>query len=118
MSTGKPTDHGDHKPPTRKPTGMLEDRIPADGEQVAHTLNPDRRRDNVQFPDPQPPHTIDNETAVGAQSNAEVQMGRRTDAGPREAAAGPTSDETSKWHVWYGIAAVAILLFVLFAFFM
>lgn len=111
MRTGKPTEHANKRRPP-KPAGILEDRVPADGEQVAHTLDPDRRRDNVQFPDPQPPNTVDDDLAAGAQSNAEVQMGRRTDAGPREAAADATPSH-AKWYVGLGVAAGLILVLLL-----
>jgi hypothetical protein len=76
------------EPPVSK---ALTDRIPADGEQVSHTLDPDRNPDTVRYPDPEASHLRGDGEALGAQSNAEIQMARRTDAGPREAATGVVS---------------------------
>lgn len=73
-------------PPEPPVSKALQDRIAADGEQVAHTLDPDREPDTVRHPDPEAPHARDDGQAVSPQSNAEVQMSRRTDAGPKEAA--------------------------------
>jgi hypothetical protein len=96
-------------PPVSK---VLEDRIAADGEQVSHTLDPDRRPDTVRYPDPQAPQEKDNGQSVSPQSNAEVQMARRTDAGSREAVTGKRFGDAPSLLMW-GVGAVG--LFVLIA---
>ena len=103
------------EPPVSK---ALKDRIAADGEQVAHTLDPDREPDTVRYPDPQAPHARDDGQALAPQSNAEIQMARRTDAGPKEAAIGATSADRSTLLLWgAGAAALFLVLGVLIALF-
>jgi hypothetical protein len=89
----------------------LEDRIQADGEQVAHTLNPDRDQATISYPDPRAPHAKDDGQAVTPQSNAEIQMARRTDAGAKEAATGSAPAEPSMLILW-GVVAVGLLLVI------
>lgn len=94
------------EPPVPK---ALTDRIPADGEQVSHTLDPDRSPETVRYPDPEAPGERDDETALGAQSNAEIQMARRTDAGPREAATGVAKPDGSRL-LLLAVGAIGLLL--------
>jgi len=89
----------------------LTDRIQADGEQVEHTLAPDREPDTVRYPDPQAPHLRDAWQAVTPQSNAEIQMARRTDAGLKQAAARTPFAEPSTLLMW-GVGAVGLLLVI------
>jgi len=89
----------------------LTDRIRADGEQVSHTLDPEREPDAVRYPDPQSPNERDDEQSVSPQSNAEVQMARRTDAGPKAAATGASSADRSMLLLWVS-GAVAVFLVI------
>jgi hypothetical protein len=89
----------------------LEDRIPADGEQVAHTLNPDRDSDTVRYVDPEAPAEPRNAGATAAQSNAEVQMARRTDAGPA-IAKGSAAPGSAPMLMWAAIGLAAVLVIV------
>lgn len=94
----------------------LEDRIPADGEQVSHILDPDRTPDTVRYPDPQAPFDARDAGATSAQSNADIQMARRTDAGPAMAADRAQSAQGSSMLVWFaGAAALVLLVVVLIA---
>jgi len=95
-------------PPVSK---VLEDRIAADGEQVSHTLDPDRRPDTVRYPDPQAPHEKDDGRSVSPQSNAEVQMARRTDAGASEAVTANRFGDAPSLLMW-GVGAVALFLLI------
>jgi hypothetical protein len=90
---------------------VLEDRIAADGEQVAHTLEPDRNPDTVRYPDPEAPSGRDG-TATTPQTNAEVQMARRTDAGPRTFATNPLPGSGAMLLLWGAAAAGAVLVIV------
>jgi len=103
----------DRKPAPESPpvSKVLEDRIAADGEQVSHTLDPDRRPDTVRYPDPQAPHEKDSGQAVSPQSNAEIQMARRTDAGPREAVIAKRFDGAPTLLLWGGGAVGLFLVF-------
>lgn len=92
------------EPPVSK---ALRDRIEADAEQVAHTLNPDRQPGTVLYPDPQAPRSRD--AAPAPQSNAEIQMARRTDAGPRAVASDWISADVSTLTLW-GAGAAGLLL--------
>jgi len=56
------------------------------------------------------PRVEDDGLLVTAQSNAEIQMERRTDAGPKEAASGPFAN-ASNLLIW-GVVAVALLIVV------
>jgi len=89
----------------------LQDRIAADGEQVVHTLDPDREPDLVRYPDPQAPHARDDGQALAPQWNAEIQMARRTDAGPEEAVSNVTSADRSTLLLWGAGAAGLFLVF-------
>jgi len=101
------------EPPVSK---ALKDRIAADGEQVAHTLDPDREPDTVRYPDPQAPHARDDGQALAPQTNAEIQMARRTDAGPKEAAIGVA--DRSMLLLWgAGAAGLFLVIVVLVALF-
>lgn len=91
----------------------LEDRIAADGEQVLHTLEPNRTPETVRHPDPKAPQHDPNVTAP--QTNADVQMARRTDAGPQEVTrTGPAlSARGSELLLW--VAGIAGLFLVVMA---
>jgi hypothetical protein len=89
------------EPPVSK---VLEDRVRPDAEMVGQILDPARTPETVQYPDPEPPQG-------GVDSIADVEMSRRTDAGPREAAAGKFS--SGGVMLWVGI--VAAVAFVMFA---
>ena len=89
----------------------LQDRIQADGEQVAHTLAPDREPDTVRYPDPQAPHPRDDREAFAPQSNAEIQMARRTDAGRKQAESGAPFADSSTLLMW-GAGVVGLLLII------
>lgn len=88
---------------------MLTDRIRADGEQVGHVLEPDRA-DTVLYPDPTAAG-VDDAGATTAPSNAQMQMARRTDAGPRTAPYGTPGGQVSRKLGWL-IGGVALLLVV------
>lgn len=94
------------EPPVSK---ALTDRIPADGEQVAHTLDPERDPETVRYPDPHAPHEKDDGQSLSPQSNAEIQMARRTDAGAKEAATGFSSGDSSTVMLW-AAGAIGLLL--------
>jgi hypothetical protein len=99
------------EPPVSK---ALTDRIPADGEQVSHTL--DRDTDTVRYPDPHAPHERDDGQSLSPQSNAEIQMARRTDAGPKEVATGMSSAGSSTLMLWVaGAIGLLLVIGVLFA---
>lgn len=96
------------EPPVSK---ALQDRIAADGEQVEHTLAADREPDTVRYPDPQAPHARDDWRAIAPQSNAEIQMARRTDAGPKQAAARESFADSSTLLMW-GVGAIGLMLVI------
>lgn len=107
------SDNTPHESPVSK---VLQDRIAADGEQVSHTLDPDREADTVRYRDPQAPHQKDDGQAVTPQSNAEIQMGRRTDAGPKEAArAARFADGSTLLLLGCGAAGLFLVIAVLIA---
>jgi hypothetical protein len=90
------------EPPVSK---VLEDRVRPDAEMVGQILDPARTTENVRYPDPEPPRG-------GVDSVADVQMARRTDAGPQEAATGRYSSGSVM--LWVGIvAAVAFIMFAI-----
>jgi hypothetical protein len=93
-------------PPVSK---ALRDRIQADGEQVGHTLSPDREPDTVVYRDPEAPNARDGRQSVSPQSNAEIQMARRTDAGPEEVVAARPFGNSSTLLLW-GVGAVGLVL--------
>jgi hypothetical protein len=62
------------------------------------------------YPDPKAPKVQDDGLAVTAQSNAELQMKRRTDAGPKEAATGPFGNSSNA--LTWGVVAAALLVVV------
>jgi hypothetical protein len=100
-----------HEPRISK---MLEDRIPADGEQVAHILDPHRTEETIRYPDPSTPHEAN---VTSAQSNAEIQMARRTDAGPSLGANRATSEGGSTMLLWFaGAAGLFLVVAILIAF--
>lgn len=98
---------------TRNPkvSRVFTDRIAADGEQVSQVLEPDRTSDNVRYPDPHAPDSVDNGLSDSAGSNAEFQMARRTDAGPEEAM-NHISRKTSSTSIWLWIIGGGALLLV------
>lgn len=96
------------EPPVPK---MYEDRVRADAETVDHALEPDRTPDKVIYPDPEALGTA-GETAPD--SMADVQMARRTDAGPLEA-------ETSKHReaspvLWVVLTVLVLVVVAIMAF--
>ena len=100
-------------PQTRDPPvpKMFEDRVRADAETVEHVLNPDRTPDKVIYADPEAPRT---EGQAAPDSMADVEMARRTDAGPLEA-------ETSKSRgvspaLWVALGVLVILVVAIMAF--
>ena len=98
-----------HESPVSK---VLEDRIAADGEQVLHTLDPKRTFETVRYPDPEAP--THDPTELAPQSNAEIQMARRTDAGPVEVVStGPMLSARGPTLILWGVALAGILLVVL-----
>jgi hypothetical protein len=97
------------EPPVSK---ILEDRVRPDGETVGHVLDPLRTPDKVIYPDPEAPGT---EGQTAPDSMADVQMARRTDAGPLEA-------ETSKYResspaLWVVLGVLVLLVVAIMAFF-
>jgi hypothetical protein len=95
------------EPPVSK---VLEDRIRADAELVGQVLDPGRTRETVQYPDPKAPDAGGD--SGGADSLAEVQMARRTDAGAKQSGAGAyTSGGVLLWFA--AVAAVALVLLAL-----
>jgi hypothetical protein len=91
-------------------TKILEDRVGADAELVGQVLDPGRTPDVVAYPDPKAPNVLDD--TPGADSVAEMQMARRTDAGARQPAA--DTYRSGGALVWVGaIAALAIVLLAL-----
>jgi hypothetical protein len=89
----------------------LEDRVRADGETTGHALEPDRTPDKVIYPDPEAPHT---EGQTAPDSMADIQMARRTDAGPLEA-------ETSRHResspvLWIALGVLVLLVVAIMAF--
>jgi hypothetical protein len=97
--------------PREEPPGskILEDRVRADTELVGQVLDPGRTPDIVAYPDPKAPNVLDD--TPGADSVAEVEMARRTDAGARQ----PAADIYRSGGVPLWIGAVAALAIVLLA---
>jgi hypothetical protein len=95
------------EPPVSK---ILEDRVRPDAELVGQVLDPGRTPETVQYPDPKAPD-IDRD-ASGADSVAEIEMARRTDAGAKQpGTAAYTSGGILLWFA--AVAAVALLLLAL-----
>jgi hypothetical protein len=97
------------EPPVPK---MFEDRVRPDAETVEHALEPDRTPDKVFYRDPEAPRT---EGQTAPDSMADVEMARRTDAGPLEA-------ETSKYResspaLWVALGVLVLLVVASVAFF-
>ncbi len=91
-------------------TKILEDRVRADAELVGQVLDPGRTPDVVAYSDPKAPNVLDD--TPGADSVAEMQMARRTDAG----AGRPAADAFRSGGplLWVGaIAALAVVLLAL-----
>jgi hypothetical protein len=97
----------------------LEDRIAADGVQVAHTLDPDREPGTVRYPDPQAPHARDDGRALAPQSNAEIQMAHAAPTPARKKGRpGATSADRSTLLLWgAGAAGLFLMIGVLIALF-
>ena len=108
----------DERAPPHEPrvSKILEDRIAPDGEQVAHILDPDRTPDTVRYPDPSAPHDARDAGATSAQSNADIQMSRRTDAGPSFASDRANASEGSTMKIWLAGAGLILVIAVLIAF--
>jgi len=94
-----------------KVSSVFTDRIAADGEQVAQVLEPNRSADNVRYPDPHSPGSVDDGLSATPDSNADFQMARRTDAGPSEAAE-RMPGKTKTYSVWLWIIGGGILLLI------
>lgn len=95
------------EPPVSK---VLTDRIRPDAELVGQVLDPGRNRETVDFPDPQAPASLDE--SGGAESIAEVQMARRTDAGARQP--GAVAYKSGGAVLWFAaVATVAVVLLAL-----
>jgi hypothetical protein len=91
---------------------VLTDRVRPDAELVGQVLDPGRTRETVHYPDPQAPAALDE--SGGAESVAEVQMARRTDAGAKQPGAGAYGSGGAL--LWFAaVAAVAVVLLVLAA---
>lgn len=88
---------------------VLTDRVRPDAELVGQVLDPGRTRETVDFPDPQAPASLDE--SGGAESLAEVQMARRTDAGTSQPGAYKFAGGAVLWFA--AVAAVAVLLLAL-----
>jgi hypothetical protein len=94
------------EPPVSK---VLEDRVRPDAELVGQVLDPGRTRETVQYPDPKGPDSGGD--SGGADSLAEVEMTRRTDAGAKQpGAAAYASGGVLPWLAM--VAAVALVLLV------
>jgi hypothetical protein len=93
------------EPPVSK---VLTDRVRPDAEFVGQVLDPGRTRETVHYPDPQAPASLDE--SGGAESVAEVQMARRTDAGAKQ----PGAYRSGGALLWFAaVAAVAVVLLAL-----
>ena len=94
-----------------KVSRVFTDRIAADAEQVAQVLEPNRSAENVRYPDPHSPSSVDDSLSATPISNAEFQMARRTDAGPSEAME-RMSGVTKTYSVWLWIIGGGTLLLI------
>ncbi len=89
---------------------MFEDRVEADAETVSHVLNPDRTTDKVFYQDPRAPLT-DGQSAPD--SMGDVEMARRTDAGPSEVEESRRDSSPALW-IALGIGVVLVIAFIAF----
>jgi hypothetical protein len=96
------------EPPVSK---ILQDRVRPDAELVGQVLDPDRTPDTVRYPDPKAPAALDD--SGGADSIAEVEMARRTDAGRRQTAPSGAFAPGGILLWFIAVAAVALLLFAI-----
>ena len=90
------------EPPVSK---VLTDRVRPDAEFVGQVLDPGRTRETVHYPDPQAPASLDE--SGGAESVAEVQMARRTDAGAKQPGTGAYRSGGAV--LWFAAVAVVLL---------
>jgi hypothetical protein len=97
------------EPPVSK---ILEDRVRPDAETVAHVLDPDRTPDKVIYPDPEAPRT---EGQTAPDSMADVEMARRTDAGPFEADI--SKDRQTSPVLWVALGVLVLLVVAMLALF-
>ena len=97
------------EPPVSK---ILEDRVRPDAETVSHVLDPDRTPDKVIYPDPHAPGT---EGQPAPDSMADVEMARRTDAGPLEAETSRSREMSPV--LWIALGVLVLLVVAMLALF-
>ena len=91
------------EPPVSK---VLTDRVRPDAEFVGQVLDPDRTPETVRHPDPKAPASLDD--TAGADSVAEMQMSRRTDAGAKQPAA--SAYRPGSTVLWFAVVAVVAII--------